>query len=127
MKLTQEIHSEADLLKVTIDHLNYLTQIGKLAFFERRNSGRRMEGDRYAGAYYRAFFKNGARYERGMPDIDGVTADGRYFAIELKKTGGKLSLEQIAIGEKFIALNVHYTVAYCINDVVKFMQSLYSD
>lgn len=125
MKLTQEKFTEAELLKGVIEHLSWLVQTGKLAFFERRNSGRRMEGGRYAGAYYRAFFKNGERYECGMPDIDGVTADGRYFAIELKRPTGKLSTQQIAIGEKLISLKLNYTVAYCIDDVIKFMRSLY--
>lgn len=122
MKLTIKETTEAELLASVIEYLRSLVETRQIAFFERRNSGKSFAADgRYAGAYYRAYFKNGECYERGMPDIDGVLKNGRYFAIELKSRRGILSKEQTEISEKFISLNVAYTVAYSLNDVILFL------
>lgn len=54
---------------------------------------------------------------KGIPDIGGVLQGGRYFAIEVKRPGGRLSPEQKGWIERLSAQGVICIVATSVEDV----------
>lgn len=54
---------------------------------------------------------------RGCPDIIGLTKQGRLMGIEIKKPGGKLSIEQHSFLERIKESGGIAIIATCLQDV----------
>lgn len=55
----------------------------------------------------------------GQADIQGIAdSTGRYLAIEVKRKGGKQSVDQILWMKMFIRYGGFYVLAYSLNDVI---------
>ena len=59
---------------------------------------------------------------RGVPDIICVLKDGTFFACEVKRHGGKVSIEQHLFLEDVRARNGIAIVAYSVDDVILELQ-----
>ncbi len=56
---------------------------------------------------------------KGVSDILGVLSGGRILAIEVKRPGGKLSLDQVEFLKKVQGLGGKAFVAYSLQDVIE--------
>jgi len=58
---------------------------------------------------------------KGLPDICGILADGRFLGIEVKTEAGKLSLEQAEFQDKALGLGAVVFTARSIADVKRLL------
>lgn len=90
--------------------LDYLHMQGYVAF-KHRNVGIYKKS---TGAYIPLSYG-----EKGISDILGITREGKFFAIEVKKPKGKVSKEQTEFIDKVNKSQGLAFVAYCIEDVIR--------
>lgn len=98
----------------------------KVIKFERRNSGliRRKNADFAAYAYSAYLPAQLETFHKGLPDIDGVLIDGRYFMIEVKTKSGDLSSEQKIFRDHANKYKIPYLLARSIDDVYNFFNNI---
>ncbi|HOD71603.1 MAG TPA: VRR-NUC domain-containing protein [Deltaproteobacteria bacterium] len=95
--------------------LEYLAR--RRIFAWRQNSGAVVYEDRNRDKRFVRFAS-----VNGISDILGILPDGRLLAIEVKKKGGKPSLEQQVFMEAIQENNGIAIVAYSLDDVVQILE-----
>lgn len=91
--------------------LNWFNFYPRYGFVWRSNTGGVWDASR--GLYLKA---RGAGRRKGIPDITGVLADGRFLGIEVKDKG-KLSKDQLDIKQQIEKRGGVYIVARSVGDV----------
>jgi hypothetical protein len=87
---------EADLLRQVIDYLSAQQRRGRVVWFARRNSGGAMNAHGMFVRFYQLYVKGRPPTGKGAPDLDGMLPGGQYFALEIKRPGGKPTEPQAA-------------------------------
>lgn len=82
--------------------------------FHPRNGGKDQRGRR-------AGINAGQGVVSGVPDII-IVNDGRTYALELKRPGGKLSAEQIIVMERMEQCGAIVEIAYGLNEAIKWLE-----
>lgn len=60
----------------------------------------------------------------GRPDIELISPDGRFYGLELKRLGGRLSPEQMAFRDKARRLGWPYHVAYSLDEALNWLSEI---
>lgn len=99
---------EADIQRAILD---YLRAHPRVSWRARMNTG---AATTESGGFIRFAF-------RGCPDVIGMLRDGRFFAVEVKRPGGKPSTEQAAFVERVNEHGGLACVAYSVHDVERLL------
>lgn len=91
--------SEQDLLGQIVDYLRCQQARGRVVWFARLNSGSAIAESGKTRRFVRFYWLYLRRKEpmgKGRADLEGQLANGRYFALEVKKPGEKPTAVQAA-------------------------------
>lgn len=90
---------EQDLLGQIVELLRWEQAKGRVAWFARCNGGGMKDRTGRFLRFYRLYLPLMEPASKGMADLHGMLAGGKYFALEVKKPGEKTSPEQVAFLE----------------------------
>jgi len=116
---------ETEIQAQIIEYLRKTALGSSIIRLERRNGGviRKTNGD-FSAFAYRVYLPGIGGITAGMPDIEGILSDGRWFGIEIKREKGKLSAKQQVFAVHAKMNNLPYLVAYSVNDVIEWLQNI---
>lgn len=98
---------EKDIQKAILEYLQLLR------IFAWRNNTGAMSGEHHGKKWFMRFGFP------GIADILGILPSGRFLAIEVKRPGGKLTLDQVAFKQAVESNGGMYLLAQSIDDVKK--------
>lgn len=116
---------ESELQAQIIEYLRKVALGNAIIRLERRNGGviRKNNGD-FGAFAYRVYLPGMSGITKGMPDIEGILYDGRWFGIEVKHGKNKLSMQQQVFAQHAKQHNLTYLLAYSLNDVIGWVQDI---
>lgn len=98
-RLSAPVARERDVQAQVVDYLRYEQARGRIVWFARCNGGSAFAGAGKSRRYirfYQLYLPGKTPAAKGMADVHGMLADGRYFALEVKRHGESATEEQIA-------------------------------
>ena len=102
-------YSEASIVRQILDYLNFKGYVCK------RNNAGMMFIENPKDPRKKRAIKIG---EVGFPDIEGITKQGRYFGIEVKRADGIVTDAQKATGDRIKKTGGIWFVARSLDDVI---------
>lgn len=93
-KLKAPTPSEQDLLGEIVALLRLEQTKGRVAWFARCNGGGMRDRTGRFLRFYQLYLPKATPKSKGMADLHGMLAGGRYFALEVKKPGETATPEQ---------------------------------
>lgn len=93
-KLKAPTPSEQDLLGEIVALLRLEQTKGRVAWFARCNGGGMFDRTGRFLRFYQLYLPKATPKSKGMADLHGMLAGGRYFALEVKKPGETATPEQ---------------------------------
>ncbi len=117
---------ESKIQSAILDFLRRVELGKRVVRIERRNGGviRRVEGE-YAAFAYHVYLPGHDPINKGIPDIEGVFADGRLFCIEVKREGKALVGEQVTVAAHCQKYSIPHLVARSVDDVVAWLDAVF--
>lgn len=94
-KLKAPTPSEQDLLGEIVALLRLEQTKGRVAWFARCNGGGMRDRTGRFLRFYQLYLPKATPKSKGMADLHGMLAGGRYFALEVKRPGETVTPEQM--------------------------------
>ena len=94
-KLKAPTPSEQDLLGEIVALLRLEQTKGRIAWFARCNGGGMRDRTGRFLRFYQLYLPKATPKSKGMADLHGMLAGGRYFALEVKRPGETVTPEQM--------------------------------
>ena len=98
-RLAAPIPRESALQAQIVDYLRAQQARGRIVWFARCNGGAVQsvrQGRKSFTRFYALYLRGAEPAHKGMADLHGMLPGGRYFALEVKRPGGKPTPEQLA-------------------------------